>query len=692
MSRIKGVDKFVVEREKETALHLKPGVFPLGRQSEWAAQNRTLTFALHPLTAGVAVSVAGKVPRENISKDIKVYAPDERVYFCKTVAVSDARLPFANDTHAVFLAMQSIMGQDAEEVGVEGLLRMSALYREAMLQQVRMLQDGEQQQQKESEFVETEVEIFQSMHAIWHLLEIIYLTTNLPGLNTSVVPYYMEWLNFNFPAPLAEDGQRIADSARDADALNKNTELWPYLKKLALRGHMTTLANMLEQVAPAQDLSAPSARWARELARVSREMPLGTSDETTGSFNARWRRWSNETHDIATAIGSLFSDEKDDPPLRSLFRIAEILRGEVDVISEEGELWQDVLGAILLYSEPTAQADRLPTLAQVVLEQFQTDEFTQLDRALVALINHDLAEFLVYSNQIDNWLSAHTSDIMDHLGILEEWRSVFAVDPRAHFLHLLGEKYLSHQDLWHVGLDYFGQSKTLTGMSLVEESIVRMPLESDRKAQKMLDVCAKYGLSTAIDRIHRQLGRQKWQRGRLGAAIGHFARVGDRNAIGQICDQLWAEYLKSGKLTYGPIIDGVMAGGRLRHDRLQFLTQYRDFHESYKAGDFIAAGRLLLAILVDETAPLHAIPDLLVDAIPLLEGDSLVFSADDTFELMRCAEALTQSPLVKKSIDTAAADQMLPWSEESPATTRQDELGIFNVACARNLARSFVVL
>ncbi|KAJ2078799.1 hypothetical protein H4R24_004223 [Coemansia sp. RSA 988] len=688
MSRRKGVDKFVVKREKETALHLKPGVFPLGRQSEWTEQNRTITFAIHPLTAGVAVSVAGKEPREKLSKDVKVYEPDERVYFCKTVAVPDGRLPFANDTHAVFVAMQSIMGQEAEEVGIEGLLRMSALYREAMLRQVSMLQDAEQQQ--ESEFVEAEVETFQSMHAIWHLLEIIYLATNLPGLSTSIVPHYMEWLNFNFPAPLAEDGQRIADSARDADALNDNAELWPYLKKLALRGHMTTLANMLEQVAPAQQLSAPAARWARELARVSREMPLGTSDETAGSFNARWRRWSNETRDIATAIGSLLSDDKDDPQLSSLFAIAEILRGEVDVISEEGDLWQDVLGSILLYSEPTAQADRLPALAQVVLEQFQTDEFTQLDRALVALLSHDLAEFLVYSNQIDSWLSAHTSDIMDHLGILDEWRSVFAVDPRAHYLHLLGERYLSHRDLWHVGLDYFGQSKTPAGVSLVEESIVRMPLESDRRAQKMLDVCTKYGLTTAADRIHRQLGRQKWQRGRLGAAIGHFARVEDRNSIGQICDQLWAEYLKSGNLTYGPIIDGVMANGRLQHDRLQFLTQYRDFHESYKAGDFVAAGRILLAILVDETAPPHAISDLLVDAIPLLEGDKLVFSADDTFELMRCAEALTQSPLLRKSIEAATAAPVLPWTE-SVTASGQDELGIFNVACARNLARAFVV-
>ncbi|KAJ2764853.1 Nucleoporin nup85, partial [Coemansia linderi] len=69
-----------------------------------------------------------------------------------------------------------------------------------------------------------------------------------------------------------------------------------------------------------------------------------------------------------------------------------------------------------------------------------------------------------------------------------------------------------------------------------------------------------------------------------------------------------------------------------------------DFYESYKAKMHADAGAILLSILVEEIAPPHAVADLLVDAIPLLEGDELVFSADQTFELMRCAEALRQSP------------------------------------------------
>ncbi|KAJ2156586.1 hypothetical protein GGF46_005093 [Coemansia sp. RSA 552] len=671
-----GVDKFVVRRERETPLKLSPGVFPEGRQTEWAEQNRTLAFTVHPLTSAVALAPAGQQAREHLDRRVQVYEQDQRVYVCGLSGVPDERLPFINDTHAVFVGLQSIMAAGVEHVEMDSLVRMSALYREAMLRQVRVLQDVA----SPTEFVMGEVDVFQSMHAVWHLVEIVYLSTNMPGLSLSIVPYYMEWLNFNFPSPRAEEGRGLVQASADADVLAGDPALWPYLKKLALRGHVGTLANMLERVAASQEISGAAGRWVRELARVSRDMPLGSQGETAGAFNARWRRWNGELQDMATAVGSLLGGGCDDRALEAAYAIIDVMRGSVDSISAMGDTWQDILGAVLLYSEPTAQADRLPGLALAVLEQFQMGEFTVLDRALVALLTHDLPEFLVYCAQIDGWLSAHLVDMMDHINILEICRRVFAVDPREHYLLSLGEAYLRHEDLWRVAIDYFGLSGTRAGLCLIEECVVRVPLNSERRAQQVLRVCTKYGLPNAKDRIHRQLGRQKWQRGRLGAAIEHFAQVADWAAIGQICDQLWSEYLESGKLTYGPIIDGVVG---FKHERLQFLSQYRDFHESYRAGDYAVAAKTLLSILLNETAPAHAIPDLLVDSIPLLEGDQLVFTSDDTLELMRCAESLVQSPLVSK------LPVLSPTTD--PEIIGRDELSIFNVACARNLARSFVM-
>ncbi|KAJ2755607.1 hypothetical protein IWQ56_006399, partial [Coemansia nantahalensis] len=411
--RSKAVDRFVVEREREAVQHLSPGVFPAGRQAEWTAQNRTLTFAVDPLGRRVAVAVAGKQAREEAGPGVRAYAADQLVHVCRLATVPDERLPFVHDTHAVFAALQGAAAEDA--AGVDALVRSSAMYREAMLRQVRLLQEAAPQ----TEFVAAETDTFQSMHAVWHLLEIIYLATNAPALSPAVVPHFMEWLNLNFPAPSAEDGHRIVDAAADADALARHAALWPYLRKLALRGHVTTLANVLERVAPAQQLSAAAARWARELARVSREMPLGSGDETAGSFNARWRRWNGELQTMAAAMRSLGADGPADAALESLCAIVDVMRGDADAASAAGESWQDVLGAVLLYSEPTAAADRLPGLAQAVVEQFQASEFTLLDRALAALLSHDLPELLVYSNQIDPWLAAHVADAMAHMGILD---------------------------------------------------------------------------------------------------------------------------------------------------------------------------------------------------------------------------------------------------------------------------------
>ncbi|KAJ1864758.1 hypothetical protein LPJ73_000205 [Coemansia sp. RSA 2703] len=666
------VDKFVISREKEAVTHLFPGLFPAGRQAEWTEQNRTLTFAIHPTNNKLALAVAGKQPRESIKRDIKTFEQDQTVTICGLASVPDERVSFVNDTHAVFVELQNTLSDKkgvagSSAVGVEGVLRLSGQYREAIQKQVRVLQESG----VDDEFIKEEIETFQSMHGIWHLLEIMYLTTNTPGLSTSVVSPYMKWLNANFTTPLVENGKRLAEGSPTADELARRPGLWEYLKKLALRGHVSALANVLERLAPSQQLSTLAAQWVETISQSAKRMPIGSSEETSGSFRVRWKQWNQEMKDTAKSIAGVLQDgssNSEDSALQALKTISEIMSGNVDAISTESEYWQDILGAVMLYSEPTAQVDRLPSLIGAIMEQYESSDLTDLDRVLIALLSHDLPTFLILCSHIDPWLSAHTADLMHHLGILDTCRRVFPLDPREHYLVALGESYVGHEDLWRVGLDYLGLVGTRSAHGVLEECAVRLPLESDRKAEQVLRVCDTFGLNRARDRIHRQLGRMKWRQGRLGAAIGHFAQVADMASIEVICDQLWKEYLESGKLTYGSVIDSVISTG-VQHERLQFLTKYRDFYESYKNAEYVEAGRIMMSILLQEIAPQSAVADLLVDTIPLLESDVLVFSSDDTFELMRCAEALASA-------------------EGSDAPS---ELTIFNAACSRNLARAFVM-
>ncbi|KAJ2896047.1 Nucleoporin nup85 [Coemansia aciculifera] len=422
-------------------------------------------------------------------------------------------------------------------------------------------------------------------------------------------------------------------------------------------------------------------------------MPVAAAGEAAGAFAARWRRWHEAAEGVFLGLQPSKGDDSDfldSPPGEEeeekeeeggvegeLRRVVDILRGDADAIAAEGGWWLDVVGALLLYSEPTAQADRLQTLAEaVVSSQFDRRSFARVDRTLYALLTHDLAEFLVLANTLDAWLAAHAADMLTHAGALHGLPVLGLCDVREHFLVALAEAYVAHGGLpWRVGVDYLALCGTAGARAVLAECVERAPLDSDAAVQRALRMCSDYRLPA--DRIHRLAARRSWQRGRLAPAIQHYARVaggGGRAAVALITEQVWDQYLASGRLSYAPLVDSIAAAGDpalLRLSGVQFLSRYRDFYALYAARQFRDAAQTLLAIIVADIAPPRAAAELLVDAIPLLEGDDLVFDADQTFELMRCAEALQQKHNKAGAID-------------------EGEFSIFSVACARNLARSFL--
>jgi len=105
-----------------------------------------------------------------------------------------------------------------------------------------------------------------------------------------------------------------------------------------------------------------------------------------------------------------------------------------------------------------------------------------------------------------------------------------------------------------------------------------------------------------------------------------------------------------------------------------------------QAKRFGKAGRLLVDLLTKAVAPKYFWPVLLMDSIPLLEDTQIIFSVDDTYELMRCLEecyspawtALTQGP------PTSAA------SSSKGIHVSTDQLAVVQLALVRNLARASI--
>lgn len=63
----------------------------------------------------------------------------------------------------------------------------------------------------------------------------------------------------------------------------------------------------------------------------------------------------------------------------------------------------------------------------------------------------------------------------------------------------------------------------------------------------------------------------------------------------------------------------------------------------YKNKEFRKAAQLLISLITSKIAPDFFWETLLLDALPLLESDEAMFTADDTYDMMLCLELRAQN-------------------------------------------------
>ncbi|XP_053426919.1 nuclear pore complex protein Nup85 isoform X4 [Nycticebus coucang] len=108
--------------------------------------------------------------------------------------------------------------------------------------------------------------------------------------------------------------------------------------------------------------------------------------------------------------------------------------------------------------------------------------------------------------------------------------------------------------------------------------------------------------------------------------------------------------------------------------------KYREFHRLYGEKRFVDAASLLLSLMTSQIAPRSFWMTLLTDALPLLEQKQVIFSADQTYELMRCLEDLTS----QRPEHEPDAQQL---QDDDIEATKVEML---RLALARNLARAII--
>merc|ERR1712059_107042 len=101
-----------------------------------------------------------------------------------------------------------------------------------------------------------------------------------------------------------------------------------------------------------------------------------------------------------------------------------------------------------------------------------------------------------------------------------------------------------------------------------------------------------------------------------------------------LAEKILSEYASSGSFSSTDLLDNLGAS-IVVSDRLTFLGKYREFHKLVDESQFSEAASLLHSLLWSKLAPKYFWVTMLIDCIPFLTSESVLFTSEQTYELLQ---------------------------------------------------------
>ncbi|XP_049852863.1 nuclear pore complex protein Nup85 isoform X2 [Schistocerca gregaria] len=285
----------------------------------------------------------------------------------------------------------------------------------------------------------------------------------------------------------------------------------------------------------------------------------------------------------------------------------------------------------------------------------------------------------------NGWFAAHLTNLL-FLSSLHPVQGSFQrkipSDLHEQLLLEYGALLMSHQSLWQVGVSYLDHCKTY-GRHYLELLLSHVPIANESKALLVVQVARNRGLFEIVSSVSRVMMRQWLRLGRWGAALTWALRSQDSKMASYLADQYLQEYCAKGSFSCIDILEN-LGSSMLLSDRLTFLGKYCEFHQLYRAGDFREAATLLVSIMISKLAPKYFWMTLLIDSLPLLESNDIIFTSSDTYGLSQCLEEL----LLEKGIVSLSTSRCKKSQKSVNDAEMPDKINLIRVALARNLARA----
>nr|XP_014695279.1 nuclear pore complex protein Nup85 isoform X2 [Equus asinus] len=592
-----------------------------------------------------------------IRKDVDVYSQILRKLF--------------NESHGIFVGLQRIEEELTGKSRKAQLVRVSKNYRSvirACMEEMHQVAIAAKDPACSCQF-SSQVSILSAMELIWNLCEILFIEVAPAG---PLLLHLLDWVRLH----VCEVDNLLAD-VLGSENPRKHESFWKLVTILVLQGRLDEARQMLSKEA---DSSPTSAGMCRILGDLMRTMPVlspGTT-QTLTELELKWQHWHEEC-ERHLQDGTFASS----PHLESLCKI---MLGDEAALLEQKELlnnWYHFLVTRLLYSHPTVKPIDLHFYAQSSLDLFLGGESSPepLDNILMAAFEFDIHQVIKEcSIALSNWwFVAHLTDLLDHCKLLQSHNLYFGSNMREFLLLEYASGLFAHHSLWQLGVDYFDYCPELGRVSL-ELHIERIPLSTEQKALKVLRICEQRQMTEQVRSICKILAMKAVRNNRLGSALSWSIRAKDAAFATLVSDRFLRDYCERGCFSDLDLIDN-LGPAMMLSDRLTFLGKYREFHRLYGEKRFVDAASLLLSLMTSQIAPRSFWMTLLTDALPLLEQKQVIFSAEQTYELMRCLEDLTSGRPVHGEPDAQRLQ------DDDIETTKVEML---RLALARNLARAII--
>ena len=272
----------------------------------------------------------------------------------------------------------------------------------------------------------------------------------------------------------------------------------------------------------------------------------------------------------------------------------------------------------MLYTRPAVKIYDLSVHGQQAIDKFGgLSSMTTLDSVLLAVLEADILQVIrELCLTLDNfWFSSHLLDLLHHTGGLagewkegEEGTSTVGAGVREFLLLDYVTSLCSHYSLWQVGILYLDQCP-VQGRQRAELLLERVAIHNEHKASKVVQMAAERGLHSVVTSTCKVTGMRALQGSNTGSAMAWALQSGDAKFTTFLADKLLAEYASSGTFSSIDLLDNLGAS-IVVSDRLTFLGKYR--------------------------------VTLLIECIPFLTAEQVLFSSTQTYELLECLQDLAR--------------------------------------------------